>query len=105
AAVRFVYLIYNNYRFKAKGQSFAKYKTSLWHGAFKGIYQQQHAVGHFQYTFYFTAKVGVTRSINNIDFHSLIHHRYVLGKNCDSPFAFQVVIVQYELSAGLVIPE
>ena len=92
---------YNN-GLEANGQSLPQNKARLGHGALKGIYQQQYAVGHIEYPLYLSTKVGVTRGINDVNFSSLPCYGYVLGQDGDAAFAFQVVVVHHQLTGMLV---
>ena len=44
-------------------------------------------------TLHLATKVGVARSVNNIDLISLIIDRHVLGKNRDTSFPFQIIVI------------
>ena len=55
-------------------KGFLQNKTSLWHRSFKGIYQQNYPISHFQNTLYFSAKITVTRGIDYINFIIIVNN-------------------------------
>ena len=73
---------------KLQLQSFAKYKLCLRHSAFESIYNKNDTINHFQDTFYLSAEVSMTGSVDNIDFCIFIVDRSVFGKDRDSTFTF-----------------
>src|SRR5690606_18086382 len=89
-----VNFIYNNNGLKSQSQCFLSNEAGLWHRAFEGVYQQDNSVGHFQNTLYFSSKVGVTRSINNIDFYVFVLNRYVFRNNGNSSLTLQVIVIK-----------
>ena len=104
-AIGFIHFIDHYNRMQVQLQGLLQYKTCLWHRSFKGIDQQYNAICHFKNPFYLSPEVGVTRSINHIDLHSLIHHRDVLTKNSDSSFSFKVVAIHDQVTGFLVLPK
>ena len=76
--VRLVHLINYNNGFKANLECLLQDKACLGHRAFKGIDQKDAAVGHIKHTFYLTTEVGVTRSVDNVDFSVFITDRNIL---------------------------
>ena len=74
-------------------QCFLEHKTCLRHRTFKGIYEENATIGHVEHTLYFTPEVGVTWSVDDIDFCILVVNRNVLRKNGDTTFTFEVVII------------
>jgi hypothetical protein len=77
----------------------------LWHWSFKGIDKEDYSVGHFQYAFYFTSKVGVTWGVNDVDFMVLVTNGYVLGKDGDSALTLKIIVVQDEIFKLLIFSE
>ena len=71
-AVGLVYLIDDHYRFETDLNGFLEHEAGLRHRAFEGIDQQQAAVGHVEHSFYLTAEVSVSRSVDNIDFIAFV---------------------------------
>ena len=72
-------------------QSFLQNKTRLRHGTFKSINDKQNAINHLHDTFYFTAKIGVTGRIQNVDLFPLILDSSIFGKDRDTAFLFNIV--------------
>ena len=97
-AVGFVHLVDDHDGLQSQFDGLAQHKARLRHGAFKGIYQQQHAIGHFEHTLHFTAKISVARRVDQVDFDIFIIDRYVFRKNGDAPLPLQVVAVKDELA-------
>ena len=105
ATVWFVNLIDNHNWFEAQLNCFAQYKTSLRHWTFKGIHQKENAICHFQNAFYFSTKVGVTWSIDDVDLGVFVPDRYVFGNDGDTAFPFQIVVVQNQILKLLIFTE
>ena len=83
-----------------------QHKPSLRHRPLECIHQQEASIGHIEHALHFTAEVGVSRGIDDIDFTTLIANTDVFGKNGDTAFAFQVVAIEESIHFGsLVIPE
>ena len=61
------------------------------HRPLNGIDQQQHTVDHAQHAFHLATKVGVARRIDNVDVHTFIIDRQILGQDGDAPLLFQIV--------------
>ena len=72
-------------------QRFAQHKFGLRHGPFKSVYYQNDAVDHFQDPFHFPAEIGMSGSVYNIDFYTVIKYGGIFGQNRDSAFAFDVI--------------
>ena len=71
-------------------QGLAQYEAGLGQRAFGGVHQQDGAAGHGERTFHFTAKVGVTGGVDDVDLHAVPVHGAVLGRDGDAAFAFQI---------------
>ena len=67
ASFRTVNLIDTYDNRKIQIQCFSQNELRLRHRTFKGIYHQNNAVYHLQYTFYFASEVSVSRGVYNID--------------------------------------
>ncbi len=104
AAVGFVHLINDHNGLLSHVDGLVEHETRLRHAALEGIHQQQHTVRHVEHALHFSTKVTVAGSVDNIDFHAFINHRNVLGENGDAAFAFQVVVVQDEVSKVFGLP-
>ena len=97
-AVGFIDLIDDHDGFLAQFKRFLQDEARLRHAAFEGVYQQEHAVGHIQDPFHLASEIAVARSVDDVDFHALIDDGNVLRQDGDAPFAFEVVVVEDELS-------
>ena len=104
-AVRFVHFVDHYNRFQSDLKGFLQHEAGLRHRAFEGVYQQNTSVGHVQDTFHFSTEVGVSRSIDNVDFRTVVIDGNVFGKDSDTSFPFQVVVIQYQFTVGLVVAE
>ncbi len=96
AAIRFVDL-------QTYLKSFLENKSGLRHRAFESIDKKNTAVGHIEHTLNLAAKIGVSGSVDDIDFVILIIYRYVFRKNCDATLALEVVVVKNEFACILVL--
>ena len=105
AAVGFVHLVDHHDGFQSDLQSLLQDKACLRHRAFKGIDEQDAAVGHIEHTFHLSAKIGVARCVNDIDFGVFVSDGNVFRQDGDTPFPFQVVIVENKFSGVLVFSE
>ena len=103
--IRLIHLIDYDNGFQTYFQCFLQYETGLRHGTFKGVYQQNTAIGEIQHTFYFTTEVTMSRSINNINFGTVVVDGNVFRKNRYTTFTFQIVVVQYKFTTILVVAE
>ncbi|MPN14702.1 hypothetical protein SDC9_162029 [bioreactor metagenome] len=62
-------------------------KAGLWHGAFCRIDQQNDSVDHLQNTLHLAAKVGVARSVHDVDLHIAVLNGGILCQNGNATFA------------------
>ena len=92
-AVGLVHLVHHHNGLQSDLQCLLQHETGLRHGAFERVHQQQTAVGHVQHALHLAAEVGVSRSVDNVDFCSFPINRYVFRKNGDASFALQVISV------------
>ena len=90
---------------KLQFQSLPKHEFGLGHGSFEGIYYQDDTVYHFQNTFHFSAEIGVTGSVYNIDFCVFIHDGSIFGQNGNSAFPLNVIGVHNALRHCLTFTE
>ena len=84
-------------------QGFFENEAGLGHGAFKGVDQQQDAVGHFEDAFDFAAEVGVAGGVDDVDladdaFGVAVGHGDIFGEDGDAAFAFERVVVEDEFA-------
>ena len=64
---RTVYFVNNHNRTQTTLERFLGYETGLWHRAVLRVHQQTHRVHHRHDAFHFTAEVGVSGSIHDVD--------------------------------------
>ena len=83
-------------------ESLAKHETSLGLRAAEGIDDENNTVDHFHDTFHFSAEVGVSRGVYNINDVVIPVNRGVLGFDGDAFFSLQIHGVHGALSDGLV---
>ena len=105
AAVGFIYLVDHYNGFEANLECLLQHETCLRHGALEGINEQNTSVRHIQHALHLATKVGVSRSVNDIDFRAFVVNGHVLGENRDTAFALQVVVVEDEFASVLVLAE
>ena len=105
AAVRLIHLVHHNNGFESNLQSLLQHETRLRHRALEGIHQQQASVCHIEHTLHLATEVGVSRSINDIDFCSFPIDGDVLREDCDTSLALQVVAIQYLSAEVLSVTE
>ena len=98
----FVNFVDHQQGFDPHRQRFSKNETRLRHWTLESIHQQTNSVCHVQYTFNLTSKVGVTRSVDDVDLCSFVSHRYVLRHDGNPSFAFQVVVIHDQFSCRTV---
>ena len=101
-AVGLVHLVNHHNGLQLQLDGLLQDETGLWHGAFKGIDEQQHAVSHVEHTLHLATEVGVAGSVDNVDLHVLVTDGNVFRKNGDAALAFQVVVVKDELTRSFV---
>jgi hypothetical protein len=104
-AVGFVYLINDYDGFFAHLQCLLQYETGLRHRAFEGIHQEEHTVGHVEYTFHLATEVGVTWGVDDVDFCSLKVDGNVFGEDGDATLTLEVVVVEHQIAGHLVFLE
>ena len=86
-------------------QRLLQYETGLGHTSLGGVNKQDNAVHHFQYALHLAAEVRVTRCVDNIYLHAVIHHRRVFCKDSNTSFTLQIIRVHDSLGHVLVLPE
>ncbi|MNN31155.1 hypothetical protein D3C81_1448300 [compost metagenome] len=102
---RTVDFIYDNNRSQVALKSFTKYKLGLRHTAFISIYNEKHTVNHFHNTFYFTAKVGMSWCINDINQIVFIRNSCVLSQNRNPALPFQIIRIHRTFLYGFMFSE
>ena len=71
-AVRLVNLIDYDNRFQPHLDGFLKHETRLRHRALESVDEQQASVSHIEHALHLTTEVGVSRSVDNIDFVTVV---------------------------------
>lgn len=104
-AVGFINFVNYHNRLQANLKGFLQYKTGLRHRTFERIDQQQYSVGHIQHALHFTSKIGVARSVDDVNLVSLVIDGNVFGQNGNSPLTLQVVVVHYKFAGVFVFTE
>jgi hypothetical protein len=90
----------DNDRFCAGFESFAENETGLSLGTVRGIDDEQHAVDHVHDAFDFTAEIGVTGSIDDVDVVILVFERGVFGADGDALFTLEIHRIHDALFRG-----
>ncbi len=72
AGVGSVNLVYDDKNLLLECESLLEHEARLWHTALERIDEQKHAVNHHEYALDLAAEIGVTGSVNDIDFHAVI---------------------------------
>ena len=103
ARAGFVHLVDHQNGLEAQGQRLFGHKTGLRHGAFLRVDQQHHAVDHAQGAFHFTAKVGVSGGVDDVDVRAFPGHGAVLGQNRDATLFFNRVVVHHGVNHFFVL--
>jgi len=94
--------------FELEFERFLEDESRLGHGAFKGIYEKEGTVCHAKDPFDFSAEIGVSRGVDEVDTHGLagewtglgrIGNGAIFRKDGDSAFALEGVGIE---DAGLI---
>ena len=102
AGGRFVNFVDDNNGAQAKRKGFFGNEAGLRHRAFLRVHQQHHAVHHAEHALHFAAKIGVPRSIDDVNVVAVVFDGGVFGENGDTALFFQVVAVHHALFYLLV---
>ena len=76
--------------------------TSLRKRSFSSVNEQQNAVNHREGALNFSTKVGVTRSVDQVDLGVLVNHRSGFSQNGDSSLTFLIIRVHDTIDHRLV---
>ena len=95
ATVRLIYLINHHNGLQTNLQGLLQHEARLRHRTLKGIHQQQTAVCHVEHALHLASEVRVSRSINDVNLCTFPINAYILRKNSDATFAFQIVSIQH----------
>ena len=94
----------NNGR-KIERQCLLQHIARLRKRTFGGVDQEQNAVNHGEGSLYFPTKVGVTRSVHQVDLGVLVDHRGSFSQNGDASLTFLVIGVHDTIDHRLVSSE
>lgn len=83
----------------------AKDEAGLRHRTLDGVDEQEAAIGHIEDAFYFSAKVGVARRVDDVDFVALVGDSGVLGEDGNATLPLEVVGVEDEFAYFLMFAE
>ena len=72
-------------------KSFSQNESRLGHGTFCGINDERDTVNHAQDTFDLPSKVGVSRSVHNVDQSAVVLHARAFRENRNTTFAFKII--------------
>ena len=91
-----VHLVHHNNHREVLVQRLGEHVTSLGQRTLGGVHQQQHAVDDVQTSLDLTTKVGVARSVHDVQFVRFTGRRRpadrrLLGENGDAPLALLVI--------------
>ncbi len=95
AAVGLVNLVDDHNGLQSNLQGLLQHETRLRHRPFKGINQQQTAVGHVEHTLNLATEIRVARSIENVDFYAFPSDGNVLRKNGNTALTLQIIGVKH----------
>ena len=70
--IRLVHLVYHNYRLQSYLNGLLQHKASLRHRTLESIHQKQASIGHVEHALHFAAKIGVSRSVDDIYFATIV---------------------------------
>ena len=83
----------------------AKDEAGLRHHALNRIHQQEHSIHHAKHSLHFTAKVRVTRRIDQLNSHALILDSGALGLDRNASLPLQITRVHHAIFNHLIFPE
>jgi hypothetical protein len=103
--IRTIDLVEDDDRRQTAFECLPQHEPRLGKRPLRRIHEQHDAVHHRQGPLNLTAKVRVSRGVDDVYEQVLVMDRGVLGQNCDSPFAFEVDAVHHTLGDLLVGPK
>ena len=75
---------------QARLQRLAQHEARLRQRALGGVHEQQHPVDHRQPALHLAAEVGVAGGVDDVELHTVVAQRGVLGEDRDALLALQV---------------
>jgi hypothetical protein len=103
--IRPVYLVDDHHRLEVQLQCLACHEPGLWHGPFRRVHQDEHAVHHAEDAFNLAAEIGVPRRVDEIDLGIAPTHRGILGQDRDAPLPLEGIRVHHALAHVLIVSE
>ena len=100
-AVFLVDFVHDHNGLEPQFDGFSQDEARLRHGSFEGVHDEQDGIRHLQYALDFTAKVSVTRGVEDVDLDALPVSAHVFGQDGDPAFALEVVVVQDQFTGFL----
>ena len=98
-------LVHDHDDLVAQLQRLLQHEAGLGHGAFEGVDDEQHAVGHVEHALDLAAEVAVAGSVYDVDFVSFVADADVFAEDGDAALALEVVVVEDEFAGFLVVAE
>ena len=96
AGGRFVDFIDDDDGFELEVERFLEDEFSLWHWTLLCVNNEEDAVCHIERAFNFAGEVGVTWSVDDVDFIAVVKDRGLLRRDGDAAFVFLVARVHNE---------
>ena len=93
--IRAVYLVHNHYDTQAELQGVRQDETSLRFGSFVGVDDKQGTVRHIENTLYFSAEIGMSRRVDDVNLGVLVSNGDVLGQNGNAALSLLIVAVEH----------
>src|SRR5690554_1511751 len=93
-----VNLVDDHNRLKSQFERLAQHELRLWHRALKRVDQKQHRVDKFEHTLHFTAEVGVTRGVDDVDTVAFPVDSRAFGHDGNATLFLKIVGVHRALS-------
>ena len=88
-----IHLVDYQNHWQVESQGLRQHITGLWQRAFCGVDEKQNSIDHRQRTLYFPTKVGVARSVNQVDLGALPFDLCGFRQNSDASFTFLIVVI------------
>jgi hypothetical protein len=78
-------------------QRLGKDETRLSHRTFSCVYDEGNAVDHVHNSLYFPTKIGMTRSVNDVDDVAFVVNAGTLGKDGDTAFSLEFAGIHHSV--------
>ena len=103
--IGFVDLVDDDHGAQIEPERLVEDEPRLRHRSLGGVDQEKHAVGEFENPFDLAAEIAVSGGVDDVDLGILVFDADVFGKDGDSAFAFEVVVVEEALGDDFVFAE